>query len=164
MPTIVEQARLGWGNPDDANYRTKHIVTFTACGVTMTCRREVKPLFHALMLILDREYDLDRRKDDWGYANRDIRGYPGSKSYHAWGLAIDLDATENVLGSSTFRFRRVSTARIAENLSLVWGGSWPSRPDAMHFEFRGSTRDVARAIAKMKRKYPLVARKVLSAK
>ena len=89
---------------------------------------------------------LPAKFDDWGYANRDIRGYPGHKSYHAWGLAIDLDATENVLGSSKTTFPVFKTRAIVEDLRFVtWGYEWQdSRPDPMHFEIHGTKDAVKR--------------------
>jgi hypothetical protein len=160
MPTVLEQMRLGWGNPDNPDYYRDHIKVFTAVGVEMRVRAELVPIFKACMLLMDRKYDLDRGvRDDWSYANRDIRGYPGVKSYHSWGLAIDLNALRNVMGSSDFQFNRAYANRVAEACSLTWGGSWQSRPDAMHFEFRGCRASVAAAKRKLKLRHPLVWRK-----
>lgn len=160
MPTVIEQKRLGWGDPDSPTYRARHITAVSAAGISVSVRREVAPLFHALIILMGRDYDLDDVRDDWGYANRDIRGATGSRSYHAWGLAVDLNATRNVLGSSTFQFHRERTSRIATNLSLEWGGNWRTRPDAMHFEYRGSLDSVPAAIRRMRLHYPAVGRKV----
>lgn len=161
MPTIHEMEKLGWGNPDLKTFERQNIATVADENIALRVNKEVKPLFHALVLLLARKYDLDLKKDDWGYANRDIRGVAGTKSYHAWGLAVDLNATQNVLGSHDFQFDAEVVQPIAENLGLLWGGTWTKRPDPMHFEFRGAKHEVAKAITKMRRRYPLVARKVL---
>lgn len=160
MPTIIEQQRLGWGDPNHHSYVREHTTTFTAAGRTMRVRQELVPIFRACMLLMDRKYNLDQGVlDDWSYANRDIRGFPGSKSYHAWGLAIDLNATKNVMGADNFQFEKRYTARVANACSLTWGGTWTSRPDAMHFEYRGSQASVDAARRKLKLRHPLVWRK-----
>lgn len=160
MPTVLEQQKLGWGNPDNPDYLNDHIATVKAVGLTLRVRKELAPIFKACMLLMDRRYDLDKGVlDDWSYANRDIRGYPGVKSYHAWGLAIDLNATQNVMGADHFQFDKRYATRVANACSLTWGGAWTSRPDAMHFEYRGSRASVAAARRRLKLRHPLVWRK-----
>lgn len=83
-------------------------------------------------------------KDDWGYANRDISGYPGFKSWHSVGGAIDLDATRQPMGHGATVFPVAETYRLCARLGLRWGKSFSSRPDPMHFE-------VAYPLPRMKR-------------
>lgn len=68
--------------------------------------------------------------DDWSYNNRDIRGET-TKSYHAFGIAIDVNALSNVLGTEG----DMPAAVVAEweREGGAWGGSF-SRRDPMHFE------------------------------
>lgn len=74
--------------------------------------------------------------DDWCYACREIRDGT-SLSYHAAGIAIDLNATRHPIGVSiwqTFTPAQITTVRaIAAKYGLRWGGEW-SRPDGMHLE------------------------------
>jgi hypothetical protein len=151
MPSISEMERLGWGNPDDADFVSKHIISIKPIkGISLRVHRAAAPLFAQLVRELDATgAKLPAKFDDWGYANRDIRGYPGNKSYHAWGLAIDLDATENVLGSRKTTFPVFKTRQIVENLRFVtWGYEWQdSRPDPMHFEIHGA-RTVVKAFGR----------------
>lgn len=148
MPTIPEMMRLGWGNPDEPDFRERHIITIVPVkGVPLYVHRAAAPIFEELAKSLD-HYGarLNLRDDDWSYANRDIRGVTGVKSYHAWGLAIDLDATENPMGASTTTFPVWRTRRLVDDLRFVtWGYEWQDgRPDPMHFEIHGSRESVKR--------------------
>jgi hypothetical protein len=59
----------------------------------------------------------------------------GSLSLHAWGLAVDVNASENPQGSKPRQDRRV--VRAFERVGFTWGGRWPTAPDGMHFEWHG---------------------------
>jgi hypothetical protein len=81
--------------------------------------------------------------DDWGYAEREVRG--GSDlSNHASGTAIDLNATAHPL--STAPAANFSAQEIANIRSIVartngcvrWGGDYTGRKDGMHFEINAS--------------------------
>lgn len=71
----------------------------------------------------------------WGYAYRPVRGYT-TLSYHAFGLAIDLNAPAHPLGRvGTFSLRqRRKIRRLAKKYGLRWGGDYNGRKDEMHFE------------------------------
>lgn len=81
--------------------------------------------------------DIDGPLDDWGYAERNVRG-SSDVSNHASGTAIDLNATRHPLGKvGTF-----STAQVASIHRIIgvtrnvvrWGGDYSGRKDEMHFE------------------------------
>lgn len=145
----------GWGNPDAANFRRDHIITVKVQGVLLPVRREVAPIFVGFLseLCSTTGYRLDGVADDWGYANRCIRGTgPGTsracvKSNHSWGLAIDVNATKNPM---TFDGRLITdmpatTGLIAAKWGLRWGANYTgTSKDAMHFEFMGRPEDVKR--------------------
>lgn len=140
------QAR-GWGNPDGKGYRAAHIVTITLnCGVRLHVRREVAHLFKGFFDELEQTtgYSLadQGQPDDWGYNNRDIRGRPGVKSNHAWGLAVDANAEENPMRDALVTNMPPETAALAAKWGLRWGASYTGRKDAMHFEFEGTPDDV----------------------
>lgn len=69
--------------------------------------------------------------DDWSYENRVVRGELVDKSNHAFGLAIDINALANVLGTTGDIPVEVVTQWEIEGGD--WGGDW-IRPDPMHFE------------------------------
>jgi D-alanyl-D-alanine carboxypeptidase-like protein len=68
------------------------------------------------------------------YAPRRIQPR-GQLSLHAWGLAVDLNASRNPFRGRSHQDRRL--VRTMERHGFTWGGRWPTRPDPMHFEFRG---------------------------
>lgn len=76
--------------------------------------------------------------DDWGYAERDIRG-SDVLSNHASGTAADANAMQHPLGArGTFSSRQERRIRWMINVRLRqvvrWGGEYQNRPDEMHFE------------------------------
>src|SRR4029079_17466737 len=54
-------------------------------------------------------------------------------SLHAWGLAVDLNASRNPQGSPPHQDLRL--VHVMERHGFSWGGRWPTVPDGMHFEF-----------------------------
>jgi len=75
--------------------------------------------------------------DDWGYAERPIRGGT-SLSNHASGSAIDLNALRHPLGASgTFQAWQVQRIRRwlrTRHYCVRWGGDYSRRKDEMHWE------------------------------
>lgn len=158
----------GWGWPgapgstQEREYRKK-LTTIVVGGIRLLVRREVAGLFNGFLTeLLALGYRLDVNADDWGFANRDIRGRPGVKSNHAWGLAIDINAIDNPMAEphgwhaampghdhrGVHTDMPPETAQLAARWGLRWGANYTgSRADAMHFEFMGRPADVA--------KYPL---------
>lgn len=90
--------------------------------------------------------------DDWGYAERDIRG-SAEVSNHASGTAIDLNATRHPLGQrSTFTPAQVARIRAivaATRGTVRWGGDYSGRVDEMHFEINAGPAAVEAAWARL---------------
>jgi len=60
---------------------------------------------------------------------------PGAgPSRHAWGIAVDFNATTNPFGAPSRQDPRL--VEVMERHGFGFGGRWPV-PDAMHFEYRG---------------------------
>ncbi len=59
----------------------------------------------------------------------------GTLSLHAWGLAVDLNASRNPQGSPPHQDLRL--VHVMERHGFSWGGRWPTVPDGMHFEYHG---------------------------
>lgn len=116
----------------------------TKSGKTTQVAKIVAPNFQALIDELEDDYGYEIRTLG-GYANRNARG-SGSPSYHASGLAIDINADDNGMvrprpnpypdneptdmpeaGSGS------EMKALAEKHGLGWGGAWRSAIDAMHF-------------------------------
>jgi hypothetical protein len=77
---------------------------------------------------------VDRRDYAGCFAARRIPD-TGALSLHAWGLAVDINASKNPQGSKPRQDRRV--VRAFEREGFTWGGRWPTAPDGMHFELHG---------------------------
>jgi hypothetical protein len=92
--------------------------------------------------------------DDWGYAERPIRGSE-TLSNHASGTAADVDATQWPLGvSETSYLTAAECAKVRAKLleyegCIRWGGDYTGRQDPMHFEINRDYFTVARVWAKI---------------
>ena len=130
-------AREHYGNPDAPGFRTRNIVTIDFLGRTMFVHRKAQRHFLRLERLFEArapEYAATialGELDDWSYENRVIRGELEDKSNHAFGLAIDVNALTNVLGTTGDIPTEVITQWELEGGD--WGGDWV-RPDPMHFE------------------------------
>jgi hypothetical protein len=92
--------------------------------------------------------------DDWGYAERPIRGSVTTLSNHASGTAVDLNATLHPLGK-VFTFPGTKSAAIRKQLKLYegalrWGGDYSGRKDEMHVEINKNAAEVARVARKLR--------------
>lgn len=106
----------------------------------VTCHRAlIAPLRRALGRL--QRQGLARLVDPGDYAGchapRRIPG-SGSLSLHAWGLAVDINASTNPQGSTPRQDRRV--VRAFEREGFTWGGRWPTAPDGMHVELHARPR------------------------
>jgi len=96
--------------------------------------------------------------DDWGYAERPIRGGI-ALSNHASGTAIDLNATRWPLGSNPLvNLSSAQIQRLRQILSSTggvvrWGGDYDGRKDPMHFEINNGRTyaDCVNALAALQR-------------
>lgn len=141
-------ARRFWGNADATKFRKKNIVEIDFLGEPMYVHEKVAPHFRRLAAIFrdhapEYAVRIDVSPDDWSYNNRDIRG-DDSKSTHAFGIALDINALTNVLG--TQGDMPESVVRRWEQEGGEWGGDW-SRPDPMHFESRLTPAEIAERYA-----------------
>lgn len=148
MTASADKRGWGWpgapGSDADRRYRKNHCTTIKVAGISLLVRKEVAPLFVGFIEELTAGgYRLNGSADDWGYANRDVRGRPGVKSNHAWGLAIDLNATTNPMTSDGRNHTDMppGVSKLAAKYGLRWGGDYSGRKDPMHFEFIGTPED-----------------------
>lgn len=142
MP-VPEAARgtPGWavehyGDPDKPGFTRRNIVEIEFLGRSMFVHRAASRHFLRLERLFEArapEYAAAvalGELDDWSYENRNTRGEK-SKSNHAFGIAIDINALSNPLGTTGNMPEEVVSQWEAEGGR--WGGSW-SRADPMHFE------------------------------
>lgn len=85
---------------------------------------------------------------NWGYEARTVRG-SSDLSFHAYGLAIDVDAPHNGFTYSsppptTFPSK---THEIVAKWGCEWGGDWSGRKDPMHVECHLAPGAVAGVVA-----------------
>jgi hypothetical protein len=110
---------------------------------TVTCHRAMVPHLRAALGELARR-GLARLVNPGDYAGcyapRRIQPR-GQLSLHAWGLAVDLNASRNPFRGRSQQNRRL--VRTMEKHGFTWGGRWPTRPDPMHFEYRGDAAQAA---------------------
>jgi hypothetical protein len=102
----------------------------------ITCHRRVFPQLRAALgeLVARGISDLVDPGDYGGcYSPRFLLHDPSlGISHHAWGVAIDLNSSQNPFGAEPTMDARV--VEVFERWGLAWGGRWLI-PDGTHFEF-----------------------------
>lgn len=89
----------------------------------------------------------------WGYAHRQVTGGTGW-SWHAAGIAIDLNAPLHPYGAdTTFTAYQLAIGNaIAAKYGLRWGQNYQSNKDGMHLEVILTPEQAKKRIAELKRK------------
>jgi hypothetical protein len=129
-------ARTHYGNPDARGFKKRNIVEIDFLARRLFVHEDAKRHFLRLERLFEaRAPEYAARVsvgtvDDWSYLNREVRG-GAAKSNHSFGIAIDINALTNPLGSSGDVPEEVVRQWRLEG--GAWGGDW-SRPDPMHFE------------------------------
>ncbi|MFN2525225.1 MAG: M15 family metallopeptidase [Actinomycetota bacterium] len=129
-------ARVHYGDPDASGFKTRNIVEIEFLGRAMFVHKGAVRHFLRLERLFEaRAPDyaaavVSGVPDDWSYLNRPVRGGT-SKSTHAFGIAIDVNALANLLGTAGDMPEEVVSQWEIEGGD--WGGDW-TRPDPMHFE------------------------------
>lgn len=124
----------GWGAPPVPRSR---IVTIRTGDVLLPVHTRVAALVRALCDETQRRGYTLVDGWCWGYAPRPIAGST-AWSNHAWGLAVDLNAPKNPMGSRLVTDMPAWMPRMWEEYGFRWGGRYVTRPDAMHYEFMGT--------------------------
>jgi hypothetical protein len=129
-------AEMHYGDPDARGFKRRNIVEIEFLGRAMFVHEDAARHFFRLERLFEaRAPDYAAtvavgELDDWSYLNRNVRGLE-VKSNHAFGLAVDINALANPLGTTGDMPAEVVSQWEAEGGE--WGGDW-SRPDPMHFE------------------------------
>lgn len=102
----------------------------------VTCHRTLFPqLRRGLLRAVAANLSFAVDPADFGgcYSPRFINRDPeGRISHHSWGIAVDVNVTENAYGTKADQDLRL--VRIMESAGFTWGGRWVV-PDGMHFEW-----------------------------
>lgn len=145
--SVIETYIVGRGmrvalRSGDAGYLLKHFTDW----------------FDANIKDVDENYN-NGELDDWGYAERPIRGGL-ALSNHASGTAIDINATEWPLGSeASVYLTQAEIDKVHKQLLVYegcirWGQDYVGRKDPMHFEINTGAAEVARVAAKLRQQLP----------
>lgn len=135
-----------YGDPDAPGFKARNLTTIDFLGRAMHVHEGAARHFLRLERLFEArapEYAAAvpaGELDDWSYENRDIRGESSVKSNHAYGIAIDINALTNVLG--TAGDMPADVVAQWEREGGDWGGDW-SRPDPMHFETHLTPAEIA---------------------
>ena len=114
-------------------------------GLPGSVREEIHELVSLLLQVSERRGFIDLQPGwCWGGGCRAIKRSDGTltdtPSNHSWGLALDINAPENVFGGATHTIP-VEMARLWNTYGFRWGGDYPDTKDWMHFEFMGTPAD-----------------------
>lgn len=117
-------------------------------------REEIHELVSLLLQVSERRRHINLQPGwCWGGGCRAIKRADGTltdtPSNHSWGLALDINAPENVFGGSTHTIP-TAMARLWNGYGFRWGGNYPDTKDWMHFEFMGTPAE-ARAMTEKAR-------------
>jgi hypothetical protein len=126
----------GFLDVDPAWVRTNIVITRVPILGRIQCNRALIPQLRGALAEFEQE-GLARfvpRKDYAGcYSGRFLNRTPEAGiSHHAWGVAVDINATTNAFGQTPHQDPRV--VAIFRRWGFTWGGRW-LLPDGMHFEF-----------------------------
>jgi hypothetical protein len=133
---------VGAGTPgsptklDAINPRLKQIST--PGGAKFSVAEEASDRFQGLVNDLEAAGYKVNPETSGGYNKRYIAGTQ-TPSQHAYGLAIDVNATSNPRGAGKSSDIPADLAnRLAEKWGMTWGGNWKGETrDPMHFEVAG---------------------------
>ncbi len=139
---VADASARGWGPGWPTDNRPKMTVVRSG-GVALCIRAELAPLVSWLAdETVRRGYTL-RHGECWGFANRPIRG-TRRPSNHSWGLAVDLNAPANPMGTTLVTDMPAWMVELWTSKGFRWGGDYRGRKDAMHYEFLGTPEDAQR--------------------
>jgi hypothetical protein len=136
VPGTPAWAQKHYGNSQEAGFERRKVVQIDFLGRSMFVHRAASRHFLRLERLFEArspEYAAAvaaGELDDWSYFNRRVRG-ANVKSNHAFGLAVDINALANPVGTAGDMPQEVVRQWEAEGGE--WGGDW-NRPDPMHFE------------------------------
>lgn len=151
---MADASTRGWGKGWPAN-RSKDLAKVLRGDVALWVHHRIAPIVAWLVNETERlSYQLVGKDEGppagwcWGYANRAIRG-TSRPSNHSWGLAVDLNAPANPMGSELVTDMPASMVELWKAHGFAWGGDYAGRKDAMHFEFVGTPADAERIVERL---------------
>lgn len=126
----------GFLDVDPAWVRTHIVMARVPVLGRVRCNRALIPQLRSALAEVEREglaQFIDRKDYAGCYSGRFLNRNPEAGiSHHAWGVALDINASTNQFGQSPHQDPRVVS--IFRKWGFTWGGRW-LLPDGMHFEF-----------------------------
>ncbi|NBV36972.1 MAG: M15 family peptidase [Bacteroidetes bacterium] len=148
----MASSQNGWPASPDRKAIDIISIEVPGCETKFAVCRKVAPIFKAFLAEFNERVEkIDKGKDDWGYAFRQVRGSTDMLSNHASGTAVDVNATKHPLGvEDTFTDAQRKTIReLCDKYGLRWGGNYVRRVDEMHFEIMESPTSVKARITRL---------------
>jgi D-alanyl-D-alanine carboxypeptidase len=157
----------GWPDCDRSGWRSLEVMSLRGRQIKVPCHRlkegqgkfsfeedvefpgsvreEIHQLVSLLLQVSERRAYVNLQPGwCWGGGCRAIKRPDGTftdtPSNHSWGLALDINAPENVFGGATHTIPE-AMARLWNTYGFRWGGDYPDSKDWMHFEFMGTPDD-----------------------
>ncbi|MPZ90863.1 MAG: hypothetical protein GEU68_04400 [Actinobacteria bacterium] len=121
----------------DETWRARNIRGFTLPVIgEVVCHRSLIPQLRAALkevVARDLGYTIQPEQYAGCFGARFINAGPRHRlSHHAWGIAVDFNASENPTGIRPSLDRRLVS--VMREHGFTWGGDWLV-PDGMHFEW-----------------------------
>lgn len=155
--TIAEHAHFndysptdfGWANRDPER-DSSLLVPFSFNGVSFgSMNRDVVGVFTRVLTDLVPKIPGGLVAGQCGCYNPRSIAATGTRSFHSWGIAIDVNWGSNPMGVAAHPSGKyalpLATSQIANKYGCEWGGDWASPKDWMHIECHLSPAD-ARAV------------------
>jgi hypothetical protein len=143
----------GWG-PGWPNCQTSKIAAHDVFAGGL--RKEMVELTNLLVAEMKRRGFHFMDPGCWGYGCRGTKdsggGTTDTPSFHSWGLALDINAPQNVFGANESESDLATDHRWVVALLRKYGFFWlgPAIGDWMHFSFCGNPADLRRMTRKAK--------------
>lgn len=129
--------RRGWGSGWSTNRQREMVKIALSPSFGVWVHRDIAPLMALLIEETEkRGYDI-KEGQTWGYCCRAIRG-SSRASNHSWGIAIDINAPSNGMSDHLVTDMPGWMPKLWNDWGFRWGGDYPKRKDAMHYEFMGT--------------------------
>lgn len=135
-----QQLLAKFGDPSNRRNESKYMILWDVpaeleVGVIpkrLYCHQLMIPILTQFFRnLIDRGLVKELKTFDGCFNVRKKRGL-SSWSLHAWGLAIDVNASWNQLGAKPTLTK--AFVKAGKDAGLEWGGDWTSRVDGMHFQ------------------------------
>ncbi len=108
------------------------------------CNKDlIAPLTKAFQNLIKTGFVNELKTWDGCFNIRGKRGNPQSMSLHSWGVAVDLNSSDNQFGKTYEQLKKIGKNPFTDGFLQCFrsagfdcGGDWVKNPDRMHFQLR----------------------------